>query len=141
MILKKDNERNNELLNMKKAWETLEAGRAEKAMKTRQKFLDSLRPKTDDQLIVEIPSETESIVVSTPPVIEKPQPQHTFKQHQHRKKSPSLKKISSREESPKPIELIVVQPQIDEPLLHEPPPSSTKPKTSLPPLDLKAFIK
>lgn len=45
---KNDTERNEELINMKKAWETLVAGRTRKAMKTRQKFLESLQPKPEE---------------------------------------------------------------------------------------------
>ena len=142
MTLKKDNERNEELLNMKKAWETFESGRAEKAMKSRQKFLDSLRIKPDEQAVSETTvseprTDTEVSNLLTPPVIESPVPKQTFP----RKKSPaSGKKGSAKEEPPKPIESISLQVQTDEPLLDQPPPS-TKPKLSLPPLDIKSFIK
>jgi hypothetical protein len=67
-------------------------------MQTRQKFLDSLQIKIDEQ--------------------------------------PSTE-IKIKEETFKPIELI---PQINEPFLDEPPPSSKR-KISLPPLDIKTFIK
>lgn len=41
--MKKDNERQEELMNMKKAWETVEAGRAQKAFENRQKYLESMK--------------------------------------------------------------------------------------------------
>ena len=47
--MKKDNERNEELMNLKKAWETVEAGRAQKAAETRQKFLDAFQSPVDLQ--------------------------------------------------------------------------------------------
>jgi hypothetical protein len=133
---------------MKKAWETFETGRAEKAMQTRQKFLDSLQIKFDDQPSPEITDEiinlsesltdTETIERIVPSIIEQ---QQVGKQILSRKKSPSsIKKGSVKDETFKQMEFIPPQLQIDEPLLDEPPPSS-KSKISLPPLDIKPFIK
>lgn len=142
MIVKKDTERTEELINMKKAWETFQTGRAEKAMQTRQKFLDSLQIKIDDQLSPEITDEiinlpetridAEAPSTITSSVIEQ---QQVVKQNPPRKK-----KVSVKEEPTKQIELIPPQPQIDEPLLDEPPPPS-KSKIILPSLDIKPFIK
>jgi hypothetical protein len=135
---------------MKKAWETLQTGRAEKAMQTRQKFLDSLQIKVDEQLspeindeiinISEIRTDSETSAPTTPLIIE--QQQQVVKQTPPRKKSPSSTKKESvvkDEINSKKIELIPPA-QIDELLLNEPPLSS-KPKISLPPLDIKPFIK
>jgi hypothetical protein len=134
LIIKNDNERNEELINMKKAWETFQAGRAEKAMQTRQKFLDSLQltPEINDTTMnfSEAHADTEISSTSISSVIE----QQVVKQTSSRKKSP-LKKGS-----PKQMDLIPPQLQIDEPFFDEPPPS-IKSKISLPPLDLQPFIK
>jgi hypothetical protein len=99
-------------------------------MQTRQKFLDSLQIKIDEQLSTEINDEIINFSDSevTPLISE----QTIVKQNLSRKKKGSIK-----EETFKPIELI---PQIDEPFLDEPPPS-LKRKISLPPLDIKPFIK
>ncbi len=78
LIIKKDNERNDELINMKKAWETFQIGRAEKAMQTRQRFLDSLQTKSNEQLTPEINdaiiqlSDTQTNTETLPPLDLKP---------------------------------------------------------------------
>lgn len=145
--MKNDTERIEELINMKKAWETLQNGRAEKAMQTRQKFLDSLQIKIDDQPspditdeitnFSEIRTDSETSATITPPIIE-PQ-QQVLKPILTRKKSPSSMKKASViiDETPKPIEVIPSEPFLDEP----PPSSSSKSKISLPPLDMKPFMK
>lgn len=127
---------------MKKAWETLENGRAEKALQTRQKFLDSLQiknvdeqssPDINDEItsLSEIRTDSETSATVSSPIIEQPQP--ILKS---RKKSPSSAKKTSI--IAKPIELIP-----SEPFLDEPPSSSSlsKPKISFPPLDMKPYIK
>jgi hypothetical protein len=112
-------------------------------MQTRQRFLDSLQIKIDDHSLtditddstnlLEIPTDEEIISVITPPIIEQQKQILSPK-----KNSLSTKKNSVKDEVPKQIE-IPLSPQIDEPLLDEPPPS--KPKIILPPLDIKPFLK
>jgi hypothetical protein len=124
---------------MKKAWETFETGRAVKAMQTRQKFLDSLQIISElSDTITTNTSEIHTDTETSNTVIE----QQVVKQIPSRKKSPlSTKKKLVKDELPKQIECISPQVQIDEPLLDESPQSLLKPKISLPPLDLKSFIK
>ncbi|CAF3557642.1 unnamed protein product [Rotaria sp. Silwood1] len=166
LTIKKDTERNEELINMKKAWETFEAGRAQKAMKARQKFLDSLQPKVEDHpssgtldgttkrpesRAGEEPSTTTS---ATPSTVAATEQQHVAKQTpaaagSTAKKSASStgnKKGAAKEDASKQAELTAAQqeltlppPVVDEPLLEQPPPA--KPKIILPPLDVKSFVK
>ena len=131
---------------MKKAWETFQTGRAEKAMQTRQRFLDSLQPKSDEQqstpeisdVVISLSdthTDTEISLSSVPSSNEQ-----VIKQTSPRKRS-SLKKGSIKDvEALKQTELTPPQLQIDEPLFNEPPPS-LKPRISLPALDLQPFIK
>ena len=106
---------------MKKAWETFQIGRAEKAMRARQKFLDSFQPDINEALgnlsDTEI-SFARSLSISEP----------VGKQTVARKSSLTKKRST------------LPQLQIEEPLLDEPP-ASLRPKISLPPLDLQPFIK
>jgi hypothetical protein len=127
-------------MNIKKAWETLQAGRAEKAMKTRQKFLDSLQINIDDgQYLSDIHTDEETIDITTPPIIEQ---QQIIKQ-KSKNSSLRMKKGSVKDEISKQIELIPLIipsiPQINEPLLTEPPPR--KSELTLPLLDIKPFLK
>jgi hypothetical protein len=100
-------------MNIKKAWETFQIGRAEKARQTRQKFFDSLQIKIDEQPSPEITDEiinfseahtdSETSANITPSIIEPTIVKQTFP----RKKSPSsTKKGLIKEETFKPIELI-----------------------------------
>ena len=110
-------------MNMKKAWETYEIGRAEKAMRTRQRFLDSLPIPVDNHPlsevkdgsthISEVPTDEEVINTTTPPIIEQEQVVKSIRTIQ--KTFPKDERTSS------------------------PPPS--KPKITLPPLDLTSFLK
>ena len=130
---------------MKKAWETFQTGRAEKAMQTRQRFLDSLQPKSDEQSTPEISdviislsdthTDTEISFSSVPSSNEQ-----VAKQTSSRKRSSSKKGSIKDVEALKQTELTPPQLQIDEPLFNEPPPS-LKPKISLPTLDLQPFIR
>lgn len=126
-------------MNMKKAWETFQPGRAEKAMQSRQKFLDSLQiqPINDTPITPsDVCTPIETANTNEPP----PPPPPVVKSTSSRKKSPfSIKKGSIREEIPKPTELILPQTPINEPLLQESP--FPKPKLLLPPLDLQSFTK
>ncbi|CAF1269415.1 unnamed protein product [Adineta ricciae] len=143
LTIKKDTERQDELMNIKKAWETLQAGRAEKAMKSRQKFLESLQLKVDDQppsqLIENSESQPNNGAISSP-IIEQ---QETIRQSLISKKSSvSSKKTSAKEEPAKQVETMAQiktsPPPIDEPLLNE---SPSKPKLILPLLNVKPFLK
>lgn len=132
-------------MNIKKAWETLQAGRAEKAMESRQKFFDSLQAKADDTTNVSescTEEETSSTIVSSSTSESLPQ-QVTKRISITKKTSPSTKNGYAKDETTKQTELVSYysssSPQIDEPLLDEPP--VTKPKLFLPPLDLKFFLK
>ncbi|CAF4085833.1 unnamed protein product [Rotaria sp. Silwood2] len=151
LTIKKDTERNEELMNIKKAWETLQVGRADKALETRQKFLDSLQSKVDEVSgfettdditnVSEIRTDEETTSTINSSIIEQ---QQMIKQTPTTKRSSSLtKKGSIKEEVSKQTELISPSlsssPQIDEPLLDEPPPR--KPKIILTSLDLKPFLK
>ncbi|CAF0738248.1 unnamed protein product [Adineta steineri] len=151
LTIKKDTERNDEFMNIKKAWETVQVGRAEKAMRTRQKFLDSLQVKNDEKplpnviddtkILPAIHTDEETIPTHTAPIIEQ---QQTIKQISHSKKnSLTIKKGSIKDDIQKITELIPIvlpsKPQIDEPLLNEPP--QNKPKITLPLLDIKPFLK
>ncbi|CAF3652930.1 unnamed protein product [Rotaria sordida] len=152
LTIKKDTERNEELMNIKKAWATFQVGRAKKAMETRQKFLDSLQSKVDEVSlyetiddatnISEIRTDEEVSTTINSSIIE--QQQSVNKQTSTTKKSiSSTKKESVKDEVSKQIELISPSlsssSQIDEPLLDEPP--ASKPKIILPPLDVKPFLK
>ncbi|CAF1182417.1 unnamed protein product [Rotaria sordida] len=166
LTIKKDTERNEELINMKKAWETFEAGRAQKAMKTRQKFLDSLQPKVEERpssgtldgtikrpesRAGEEPSSTTTTISTTATATEQQQvaKQTSPATGPTTKKSASSagnKKVAAKEDASKQVEsisaqqeLTLPQPVVDEPLLNQPPPA--KPKIILPPLDVKPFIK
>ncbi len=145
---------------MKKAWETFETGRAQKAMKSRQKFLDSLQPKVEDRpsssaadsTIKRSDSRVDGEGTAAPPAVATPEQQH----QQATKQTPATpagkkgsfaaasKKISAKDEAAKQAELAAAQefippPAVDEPLLDQPPPS--KPKIILPPIDIKPFTK
>jgi hypothetical protein len=152
LTIRKDTERNDELMNIKKAWETCETGRAQKAMQTRQKFLDSVQPKVEEGVSSDTPEDTsnqpegrtdqETANPITPPVID--QQQQVVKQTSSTKKgSSSSKRGAAKDEAAKHTEsmpfFIPPQPQIDEPLLDEPPPP-TKTKLSLPSVDIKPFL-
>lgn len=146
LVIKKDTERVDALMNMKNAWETHEAGRAQKAMATRQKFLDSALVKVEDQpasaaaestvdrLDVRTPDETTSPIVPPVPLALKAKRSHS---------SVTGKRGSKKEEAAKLMEpqlqLLPPPPVVFEPLLHEPP--SVKPKIQLLPLDLQPFLK
>ena len=126
---------------MKKAWETFQAGRAEKAMRTRQKFLDSLHIQPINETpttISDVPTSTE-ISSSTISSTTEPSSPVVRRVSSGKKSASPTKKGSIREETPKPMELTPLQVQIDESLFHEPP--FSKPKINLPPLDLQPFIK
>ena len=127
-------------MNMKKAWETFQPGRAEKAMQSRQKFLDSLQIQQPINGTPTTPSDV-STLIETPHTNEPlPPPPPVVKPISSRKKSPfSTKKGSVREEILKPMELTLSQTPIDEPLLHESP--FPKPTILLPPLDLQSFTR
>lgn len=116
-------------------------------MQTRQKFLDSLHIKIDDQPLPDINDETTNIsetptdseTSTTKSVTEQQQQPEVVKS---RKKSPSsTKKGTIKEENPKQVEILLSPLPIDEPLLNELPASLTKPKIALPPLDIKPFMK
>ena len=158
LTIKKDTERSEELINMKKAWETYEAGRAQKAMKARQKFLDSLQPKPDeppatdgttkpaDEAAASAASSTNVPAASEqqPPASKQaPAPAAPKKSASStgNKKGAGKDDAAAKqaEQTATSQELIPPPPVIDEPLLDEPPPS--KPKVLLPPLDVKPFIK
>ena len=152
---------------MKKAWETFEAGRSQKAMKARQKFLDSLQPKPEERPTSSaldgttkrsdsrVGDETSNTATPTAgAATELQQPQHATKQTPataapSSKKSASgagSKKSALKEDASKQAELAAAQhelsvpsPAVDEPLLDQPPPA--KPKIILPPLDIKPFTK
>lgn len=144
---------------MKKAWETFESGRAQKAMKSRQKFLESLQPKAEerppssaaDGTIKRSESRVDgegTAVAATPPATEQQQ-QPASKQaptatSPKKSTSAAAKKAAAKDEATKQAELAAAQdliplPVADEPLLNQPPPS--KPKIILPPIDTKPFIK
>ncbi|CAF2133241.1 unnamed protein product [Rotaria magnacalcarata] len=152
LIIRKDTERKEKLMNMKKAWETLHAGRAENAMESRQRFLDSLQTKiyesslseiTDDTTNVsEIRTDEETNCIITSSAIES---QQVIKQTPATKKNVSpTKKGSAKDEISKQTELAESftssASQANEALLDEPPPS-IKCKVALPPLDLTPFLK
>ncbi|CAF3372079.1 unnamed protein product [Rotaria sp. Silwood1] len=151
LTIKKDTERNEELMNIKKAWETLQVGRAEKAMESRQKFLDSSQLKVDEVSLVETTDDTTNVSeIRTDEETTSTINSSILGQQQIIKQTPTtkksflfMKKGSVKEETMKKTELISPSlsssPQIDEPLLDEPPPS--KPKIILTPLDLKPFLK
>ncbi|CAF4088818.1 unnamed protein product [Rotaria sp. Silwood2] len=163
LTIKKDTERNEELINMKKAWETFEAGRAQKAMKARQKFLDSLQPKVEERPTSSTLDGTtkrpesrtgEEPSNATPTTATATEQQHAAKQTPAATGSTTKKSASStgnkkgvaKEDASKQAEstsaqqeLTLPPPIVDEPLLDQPPPA--KPKIILPPLDVKPFIK
>ena len=85
--------------------ETLEIGRAEKAAQTRQKFLDSLQIKTDDNPLPDVLDGSTNIL-----------------------EIPAEEDIEQQVIKQTPITKIEVSKPLDEPLLDEPPPS--KPKLS-----------
>lgn len=145
---------------MKKAWETYEAGRAQKAMKSRQKFLESLQPKAEerppsvaaDGTIKRSESRVDgegTTAAPTPPAIEQAQQQAASKPpttatSPKKSTSAAAKKAAAKDEAAKQAELAAAQeliplPVADEPLLNQPPPS--KPKIVLPPIDTKPFMK
>ena len=145
---------------MKKAWETFESGRAQKAMKSRQKFLESLQPKAEerppsgatDGTFKRSESRVDgegTAVAATPPTNEQQQQQPAPKQaptavSPKKSTSAAAKKAAAKDEAAKQAELAAAQeliplPVADEPLLNQPPPS--KPKVILPPIDTKPFIK
>lgn len=137
-------------MNMKRAWETMEAGRAEKAMETRQKFLDFLQTKTDESSSSGIVDDTTNVSEArtdeeTTSTINSAAEQHPVtKQSTSTKKNPSSsKKESAKDESAKQRELtgsfISSFSHIEEPLLDEPP--MTKRKSTLPAIDLTPFVK
>ncbi|UJR16262.1 hypothetical protein I4U23_003169 [Adineta vaga] len=145
ITIKKDTERHDELMNIKKAWETLQVGRAEKAMRSRQKFLESIHVKVDDHPSSQISDNSETVIDNrtiSSPIIE--QPEMVRQPSTMKKSSSSLsKKTSVKDDLLKQTELIpTVLPQvkspIDEPLLNE---SPSKPKLTLPLLDVKPFLK
>ena len=145
ITIKKDTERHDELMNIKKAWETLQAGRAEKAMRSRQKFLESIQVKFDNQPSSQISDNSETVTDNRPissSVIEQQQQEIVRQPSTVKKSSQSSKKTQVKEDPPKQTELIPIAPQrkssIDEPLLNE---SPTKPKLTLPLLDVKPFLK
>jgi hypothetical protein len=167
LTVKKDTERNEELINMKKAWETFESGRSQKAMKARQKFLDSLQPKVEERPSSgtidgstkrpESRAGEETTNAGTGTAV--PTTAATTEQQQVTKQTPAAattaakksapsaasKKGAAKDDTSKQAELAATQQDlnppvpVDEPLLDEPPPS--KPKIVLPPLDIKPFIK
>lgn len=164
ITVKKDTERFEELINMKKAWETVEAGRAQKAMNTRQKFLESLQPKPDerpssgttDNALKRSDSrtdgETSSATVAPSTAATTEQKEITKQAHASTKKSASStgnKKSTAKDEAAKQAELAAQElaqaaaaaaaPPVDEPLLDQPPPM--KSKVVLPPIDVKPFLK
>ncbi|UJR30270.1 hypothetical protein I4U23_017808 [Adineta vaga] len=168
LTIKKDTERHEELINTKKAWETLETGRAQKAMQTRQKFLDSLQPKVEERPLSATtdgttkspetqPSDKPSTTTapSTVPPAAEQQPVAKQTPAATTKKgisSTGTKKGAAKDEATKQAELAAAaaaqqeaaplvppMPIVDEPLLDQPPP--TKPKIILPPLDIKPFTK
>jgi hypothetical protein len=147
---------------MKKAWETYEAGRAQKAMKARQTFLDSLQPKveerpssgTTDTATKRPESRPDGEITNATgalPAVATTEQQQVTKQtpavaaSAAKKTAPSTasKKGAAKDEAAKQAELAaaqeLAQPPVDEPLLDQPPPA--KPKIILPPLDVKPFIK
>jgi hypothetical protein len=149
---------------MKKAWETYEAGRAQKAMKARQKFLDSLQPKVEERPSSgvadsttkrsesRVDGETTSGTAAVPvaPTTEQPQvtkqiPPVSVSPTKKNAPSTTSKKGAAKDDAAKQAELAAAQelapppPLVDEPLLNQPPP--TKPKIILPPIDVKPFIK
>ncbi|CAM2703017.1 unnamed protein product [Rotaria socialis] len=152
LIIRKDTERKEKLMNMKRAWETLQAGRAENAMESRQRFLDSLQTKTDEvssseitddtTIVSEIHTDEETNCIITSSTNES---QQVIKQTSPTKKNvSSTKKGSAKDEISKQTELAESftssASQADESLLDEPPPS-IKFKAALPPLDLTPFLK
>lgn len=166
ITVRKDTERNDELINMKKAWETHEAGRSQKALKSRQKFLDSLQPKleetagqdstgksadgrpNDDNSIGSATTHTTGTGDQHQTVVQPSAPSKTTSSTAPKKSASSTgnKKGSNKDDSSKqvdhsttPQDLHPPVPVIDEPLLYEPP--ETKPKIALPPLDVKSFMK
>jgi hypothetical protein len=147
---------------MKKAWETFETGRAQKAMKARQKFFESLQPKVEDRPASSAADGTlkrsDSRVDGdgTTPTAAHPAAATPELQQQTTKQTPAApatkkttlaaasKKGAAKEEAAKQAELAAAQeliplPAVDEPLLDQPPPS--KPKIILPPIDFKPFTK
>ena len=152
---------------MKRAWETHEAGRSQKAMKARQKFLDSLQPKSEDPIgsgsidltgktvdgrqgedTTLVPSTTNSALNISDQLQAYPSSKSVAAPATTKKSASSTgnKKGTNKDDPTKqtehsttPQELIAPPPLIDEPLLYDPPP--TKPKITLPPLDVKPFIK
>ena len=153
MTIKKDSERHDELINMKKAWETFETGRAQKARMTRQKFLESLEPKVEDKPSVDTADgvgkvadghagdeKSHTTAEQTPGA-----KQNAAGTSKKSTTSTGNKKETTKEDASKQAELAAAQheliplPLVDEPLLDEPPPS--KPKIILPPLDTKPFTK
>ncbi|CAF0817974.1 unnamed protein product, partial [Didymodactylos carnosus] len=124
--LKKDTERMEELINTKKAWETYEAGRAQKS-------------ETDEQKLPDGDEQQKDIVSPTEPV-KKAQDKKAETETTVKTGKGAAKKV--KEETIKPPEVISEQPPpppIDEPLLDEPPPQ--KPKIILPPLDIKHYLR
>ena len=110
-------------------------------MKSRQKFLDSLQLKVDDQptsqLIENSESQPNNRAINSPTI----EQQETTRQSSISKRSSvSSKKTSAKEELPKHVETMpqVKPPPIDEPLLNE---SPSQPKLILPLLDVKPFLK
>ena len=138
---------------MKKAWETFETGRAQKARMTRQKFLESLEPKAEEKSL----TDTIDGVGKVSDGHAGDEKSHATAEQHHGakqnaagtlKKSTSStgnKKGTTKEDASKQADLAAAQheliplPLVDEPLLDEPPPS--KPKIILPPLDTKPFTK
>ena len=113
-------------MNMKKAWETQEAGRAQKALQSRQKFLESLQAKADAHPSSACDEPTNTVSKA-----------EGHKQLQAipavRKSSPS---VTSRKGST-PNEVTSPPVPVDEPLLNEPP--AVKSNVALPPLDVEPF--
>lgn len=160
ITIKKDTERNEELINMKKAWENFDPGRAQKAMKSRQKFLESLQPKAEEPTATdgtgkptdgrtgEDGTTTGAAAPAAPVPTEQIPPAKTAAAPTATKKSASStgNKKGGKDDGTKqiepaatPQELVPPVPVIDEPLLDEPPPS--KPKVVLPPIDVTPFSK
>ena len=111
---------------MKKAWETQEAGRAQKALQSREKFLESLQPKADER---------------PPSACEEPANAVSSDDgHQQLQPTPTARKTSSSVASRKgstPKEMTSPPVPVDEPLLNEPP--AVKSNSVLPRLDVEPF--
>ena len=142
-------------MNIKKQWEVFEPGRAQKAMETRRRFLDSLLIKDENQTIDNLPEladdqvnnpTTENLAENKKsPTASDIQESAVIPPHssntERLSSSGASKKRSTKDQATKQPEVIATPPSpvIIEPFLNESPFVQTK--IQLPPLDRQSFMK